>query len=370
MSNLVGIDASRYLADQRTGTENYSYQLLNALALADHPNLHFRLYLNSKNSTEAPVLRQVETRAIPFPRFWTHARLSAEMLTHRPELLFVPSHVIPLIHPRSVVTIHDLGYLHEPDAHPARQRLMLDRTARWNARVASKIIAISNTTRNDLVRHYGVADEKITVLPHGVGAQFQPVTSGTVSAIRARLGLPDQFVLAVGTIHPRKNLGNLAKAVRLLRDEGRPIALVTAGKHGWLADQVEREILAALPETAWRHLGYVPDADLPALYGAADAVLMVSRYEGFGLPVLEAMASGAPVVISDRGALPEVAGGCALIAECDDPPSIARQIARLIDDAELRNSIIQRGIVHASTFTWERAAQSTIDVLREALPRN
>jgi glycosyltransferase involved in cell wall biosynthesis len=367
MRRLVGIDASRYTAEHRTGTENYSYHLINALASSDHDHFDFRLYLNANESNAHALLTDEELRSIPFPRLWTHARLSAEMMTRRPDLLFVPSHVIPLAHPRSVVTVHDLGYLHEPAAHPAGQRLMLDWTTRWNARVAARIIAISSVTKNDLVSRYGVDEHKVAVISHGVSDQFSPQPREAIARLRDRLGLPERFVLAVGTIQPRKNLGNLARAVRRLRDEGETISLVTAGKSGWMADQVESEIREALPSAAWMHLGYVPDEELPALYSAADVVALISRFEGFGLPVLEAMASGAPVVISDRGSLPEVAGDAALVSHPEDPELIAGQIRRPLVDASLRDELIKRGIARASAFTWERAAKETIAVFRETL---
>jgi glycosyltransferase involved in cell wall biosynthesis len=365
MSRLVGIDASRYTTAQRTGTENYSYHLINAISEIDDPGLVFRYYLNSSSSPGA--LAGKDTRPIPFPRFWTHARLSLEMAARRPDLLFVPAHVIPLVHPRSVVTVHDLGYLREPEAHPERQRLMLDWTTRWNTRVAAKIIAISSATRDDLVRHYGIEQEKIEIVAHGVDGRFQPQSLDAIAQVRNRLHLPEQFILAVGTIQPRKNLGNLARAIRILRDDGRAIALVTAGKHGWMASQVEAEIRTVLPKSAWRHLGFVPDDELPALYSAASCVAMVSRYEGFGLPVLEAMASGAPVLISDRGSLPEVAGGHALTADPDETADIAAQLRRVLDDPPIRDGLIARGMRRAATFTWERAAHETIDVLDDTV---
>jgi glycosyltransferase involved in cell wall biosynthesis len=367
MRRLVGIDASRYTAKHRTGTENYSYHLINALASSDHDDIDFRIYLNANESNAHILLSGEELRPIPFPRFWTHARLSAEMVTRRPDLLFVPSHVIPLVHPTSVVTIHDLGYLHEPDAHPRRQRLMLDWTTRWNAHVAARVIAISSATRHDLVTRYGVDEHKVTVISHGVSGQFRPQSRDVISSLRNRLRLPERFVLAVGTIQPRKNLGNLAQAVRRLRDEGEAITLVTAGKRGWMADQVEREIREALPDDSRLHLGYVPDEDLPALYGAADVVALVSRFEGFGLPVLEAMACGAPVVISNRASLPEVARGAALVADPGDPASIADQLRRILGDSARRGELIDQGRARASAFTWERAAQQTIAVFRDAL---
>ena len=367
MAKLVGIDASRYTVAERTGTENYSFHLINAIAEIDHPELAFRYYLNTTPASTPTKLAGMDTRAIPAPRLWTHARLSAEMATRGSDLLFVPAHVIPLIHPRSVVTIHDLGYLHEPGAHPIRQRRMLDWTTRWNARVATRIIAISTATRDDLIRHYGTDERKISVVPHGVTAAFRQQSPDVIGAIREQLQLPERFVLAVGTIQPRKNLANLARAVRQLRDSGESISLVTVGRRGWMSEHVDRGIRESLPNGAWRDVGFLPDDDLPALYGAASVVAMVSRYEGFGLPVLEAMASGAPTVISDRGSLPEVAGGQALIADPDDPASIAAQIGRLLDDEPLRQRLIAGGKLHAAGFSWERAALETIAVFHEAL---
>ncbi|HQY32053.1 MAG TPA: glycosyltransferase family 1 protein, partial [Thermomicrobiales bacterium] len=310
MRSVVGIDASRYAIQQRTGTETYSFELINALAALPELPFDVRLYANTTPADGWQGVARLGTpREIPFPRFWTHARLSSEMVRHPPDMLFVPSHVVPLIHPPSVVTIHDLGYLHEPAAHPARQRLMLDWTTRWNAR-SQHIIAISETTRRDLVERYSVPNDRITVVAHGVSSRFAPVSPDNSQQIRSRYGLPETFVLALGTIQPRKNLVRLAKAVAEL--DG--VALVTVGRRGWMAGGVCSEIQRILPQAGqWVEPGYVPLADLPALLSAASVVAMVSTYEGFGLPVLEAMACATPVVISDTPALVEVAGGAARI---------------------------------------------------------
>lgn len=324
-----------------------------------------RCYVNRSDAqSRAELSRLGAVREIPFPRFWTHLRLSAEMSLRRPDLLFVPSHVIPLAHPTAVVTIHDLGYLHEPESHPLGQRLMLDATTRWNARVARHVIAITHTTKADLVERYGIRDEKITVVHHGVSARFKPATPEEIIGVRRQFGLPDQFVLAVGTIHPRKNLGRLAAAVASARRDYPDLALVLAGRRGWMADVVLDEVRRALPAGNLKVLDYVPAQDLPALYGAAGVSAMVSSYEGFGLPVLEAMACGANVLVSDTPALVEVAGGAAEIVTAHDIASIAAGLRRILGRQVDRRAT---GLDQAARFTWERTATETIDVLTKVL---
>ena len=368
MPPIVGIDASRYPGEVRTGTETYSRELLDALASLDDLPFALRSYVNQADRASCEMLSRLgEVRRIPFPRLWTHGRLSFEMISNRPDLLFVPSHVIPLIHPRSVVTVHDLGYLHEPDAHPTAQRRMLDLTTRWNARAAAHVIAISNTPKADLSKSYRVASAKISVIHHGVGDHFRPSSDDQQGRVRAEYGLPARFVLAVGTIQPRKNLGRLAQAVATLRETDPELALVVAGKRGWLSDKVIHQIETALPTEGFRELGYVPHRDLPALYSAATVTAMVSTYEGFGLPALEAMRCGAPLVVSDAPALIEVAGDTALVASRNSVRDIAEQIRRVIEDPAVAGKLRVDGIVWAARFTWDRTAQETAALLERVL---
>jgi glycosyltransferase involved in cell wall biosynthesis len=364
---IVGIDASRYPGEIRTGTETYSRELLDAMAELDSLPFEVRLYVNRIDAgADEDLARLGNVRRLPFPRLWTHGRLSFEMLRDRPDLLFVPSHVIPLAHPRSVVTIHDLGYLHEPEAHPVRQRRLLDLTTRWNARVSAHIIAISDTTRADLIQRYGAPAEKITVIHHGVNDRFVPATPDEQTRIRYKWQLPDRFVLAVGTIQPRKNLARLAEAVARLQGDFPGLALVVAGKRGWMADSVLSDISRTLSSGLVHELGYVPLNDVPGLYSAASVTALVSTYEGFGLPALEALACGSPLVISDTPALVEVAGKAARIARAASVDEIAQGIEASLNEAN--NETGKRlGMVHAAAFTWANTAQQTRDVLNHVL---
>jgi len=359
---VIGIDASRALVREKTGTETYTYELLRALAALDPPD-NFELYLNA---AAAPLDFPMRERAVclPFPRLWTHGRLSTRMAAHPPSVLFVPAHVVPAIHPRTVVAIHDLGYLTFPDAHPPGARRMLDAATRWSAHASREIIAISAATKHDLVQAYSVDPGKITVIHHGVDPIFYPWAADEIAPTLRRLGIDEPYVLAVGTYQPRKNFGRLATAMASVAESGSPHQLVIAGKRGWLAEQVDRDIESNGRIDRLKRLGYVASSDLPALYAGASAFCLPSLHEGFGMPVLEAMASGTPVITSDSGALAEAAGGAAFTVDPLDANAIAAALMRILTEPKLAESLRLAGLKRASEFTWARTAEATLTVLR------
>lgn len=362
---LIGVDASRAVVQPRTGTEAYSYHLISSLISARGSH-RLRLYFN--RPAPAGELRGtgVEHVGMPFPRLWTHARLSAEMLRRPPDVLFVPSHVLPVVRPRrSVVTVHDLGYLRFPEAHSRSRWWHLHLSTQFNARVACLVIADSIATRDDLERFYGVSPKKVRIVHLGRGQQFRPLMPEEASAIRQKYGLPDSYLLAVGTLQPRKNLARLFDAFALARPSLPPgTRLAVAGARGFAAGEVERRA-GELGESV-RFLGYVPEADLPSLMGAATALVFPSLYEGFGLPALEAMACGTPVVCSNTSSLPEVVGDAARFVDPADAESIASGLVAVAGDADLRARLRAAGLVRASGFSWERAAAAALRVIEEA----
>jgi glycosyltransferase involved in cell wall biosynthesis len=372
----IGIDISRLSVAARTGTEHYTYELLAALARRDRTN-HYMLYCNGVPRGLPPLGPNVVLRRVPLPRLWTHARLSAEILAHPPEVLFVPSHVLPLAtplarHTRAVVTIHDMGYLRFPQAHTRAQRLTLRLTTVWSARVAQRVIAISAATRNDLVRLARVSAEKITVVHHGLSDRFRLTftTKGegrrNVSQERVRelVGGNWPYLLYVGTIQPRKNLVRLIEAFAQARHAlDDTLRLVIAGRRGWLSEGIARRAAELGIAECVHFAGYVPDEEVPMLLAGALAFVFPSLYEGFGMPVLEAMGCGAPVLTSNTSALPEVAGDAALLVNPEDTGAIAAALTRLATDAGLRDELRQRGYARAAEFTWERCAEETLRVL-------
>ncbi len=301
---------------------------------------------------------------IPGPRFWTLRSLTLEMRRDPPDLLFVPSHVIPPVHPAAVVTIHDLGYLVEPGSHEPVHRKQLEWTTRWNCRAATGIVAVSHSTRTDLIERLGVSPEKIRIIHHGVSPAYRPVPFEESERVRHAYGLPDRFVLAVGTIHPRKNLVRLIQAFEHIAATDRDIALVLSGNPGWRADEVLDRARRSPFADRIHHIGYVLDRDLPALYSAAAATAFISLYEGFGLPALESMACGTPVVAANRSALPEACGDAAVLVDPFDSQAIADGVHRILNDDRLRQALIDSGRQRAKSFTWENCAYETLAFLR------
>jgi len=368
---LIGIDASRAAGSQRTGTENYSYYLIHALLREDGVN-RYRLYLQDAPAEGfLPHNERVEWRVMPWPRLWTHLRLSWEMRAAPPDVLFVPSHVLPIIHPRaSVVTVHDLGYLRFPAAHTRAARWYLDLSTRWNARRARRVVVDSQATADDLVAAYGTPRGKIRLAyPAGAEGMAPEADPVRLAAVRERYGTGERYFLYVGTLQPRKNLLLLVRAFGALVAAGRmpeDARLVLAGRRGWLYD----EILAAAREApvAGRVVlpGYVEGADLPALYGGALAFVFPSLHEGFGLPVLEAMACGAPVICSNTSSLPEVAGDAALLVDPHSAEDLAAAMARIVAEPGLREALRARGLRRAEDFSWARCARAVLDAIREA----
>jgi glycosyltransferase involved in cell wall biosynthesis len=358
---LIGIDASRATAARRTGTEHYARRLIEALAALATPHT-FRLYFRDAPPPGWPGGgTRVERRVIPFPRLWTHARLSWELLARRPRpaVLFIPAHVLPLIHPvPAVVTVHDLGYRRFPAAHPPAQRRYLEWSTRFSARQATHLLADSEATRRDLAEFYGVPIEKVTVVYPGGPEGLERVDAAEV---RARHALPAEYVLHVGTLQPRKNLSRLIEAVAALRARRPGLGLVLAGRPGWLAEPI---LKLAQANAEWvRLLDYVPAADLAGLYSGARVFAFPSLYEGFGFPILEAMACGTPVVCSNTSSLPELAGDATLLVDPLDTAALAGAIERVLDDSALAQELAERGPAQARRFTWERAARETLNAL-------
>jgi glycosyltransferase involved in cell wall biosynthesis len=365
---LIGIDASRAALGQRTGTENYSLYLIRKLIQVGSEH-RFRLYFNAPPQTGLFVRNErVHWRIMPFPRLWTHLRLAWEVTWHAPDVLYVPAHVLPWLHPRrSVVSVHDLGYLHYPQAHTRWARWYLDLATRFNARSARWIIADSQATERDLVSYYKVEPGKIVVAyPAGTPGLAPVEDPEELGRIRRTYQTGKRYFFHVGTLQPRKNLSTLLKAFASLIAGGRiaeDIKLVLAGKRGWKCEGIVELAHSKILSERVVLPGYVPPQDLPSLLSGALAYVMPSLYEGFGLPILEAMACKTPVICSDVSSLPEVAGDAALYVAPHDTEGWARAMTRLCHDATLREELVARGRDRSKMFSWERCAREVLAVL-------
>lgn len=266
----------------------------------------------------------------------------------------------------SVATVHDLSIHHFPETHPAARRRYFNLAFERSLRRADHLITDAESVRQELVADYGVAADRITAIPLGVASQFRPHSGNELTPALSRHGLAEgRYLLSVGTLEPRKRLEQLITAFSALPEALRSqFPLVLIGSSGWLNDRIQPLMERGRAQGWLRYLGFVPQQDLPALYAGARAFAMVSIYEGFGLPILEAMASGVPVLTSDRSSLPEVANGAALLVNPNDVAAIQVQLGRLLEDEQWRSEAVTRGLVRAGELTWSRCVQKTAAVYR------
>ena len=280
-------------------------------------------------------------------------------LFHATEHLLPPLRGIP-----TVLTVHDLIFRHLPEHHKRLNRWYLNATMPLYCRRATHIIAVSEATRQDLIAAYGVPPEKITVVLEAADPQFKPQLPERVMHVRGVYGLPEIYLLYVGTIEPRKNLTRLLHAWEPLYLAKKAPPLAIAGKRGWLAEDFYAALEASPAREGVLFTGFVADDDLPALYSGATAFVFPSLYEGFGLPPLEAMACGAPVLCGNTSSLPEVVGDAALTVDPTSVEAIREGLRCLSHDVLLRAELREKGLRRAAAFSWERAAQETLALYR------
>ncbi len=366
MNARIAIDA-RIVYYSRGGIRNYTLHLLHGLAARDRTT-DYRV-LHSRKDASPPL---------PGPNFrpvscWTPAHhrlerwaLGVEIARLNCDLLHSPDFIPPAFgYRRSVITVHDLNFLHYPQFLTAESQRYYNDQIAWAVQRADHILADSHATKADLVSLLDVAGERVTVVHLAADPVYRPLPEAAVGEVTTRYGLAPGYPLFVGTLEPRKNLPGLLQAYRLLVDAANSTGpLVLAGGKGWLYEQVFEQVEALHLADRVAFLDRVPDADLPGLYCGAGVLAIPSFYEGFGLPALEAMACGTPVVAADRASLPEVVGEAALLVDPDDPGDIAQALERALADAPQRARMRELGLSQAARFSWARTAEETLAVYR------
>ena len=297
--------------------------------------------------------------------------IPARAWQHALSLVHDPTGVTPFLlgagRARTVVTVHDVFAWSIP-GHSTRADTLIYR--HWLPRVLPRVnavITVSQASKADIVRHLGVPADKVHVTYEGVGHSYGRASVEQVSKVRAQYGLPDGYLLFVGSVEPRKNLDRLLRAYDQLRQAGQRRPLVVVGAQRWGHCGIMETVNKLDLEQHVIFTGYVSDEDLPAIYSAADLFVFPSLYEGFGLPPLEAMACGTPVVCSNASSLPEVVGDAAITVDPYDVEALAEAMRRVLSDADLADDLRQRGLERAAGFTWERTARETVEVYREVL---
>lgn len=357
----------------RAGIGRYAGELTAALAALGDGHEYALFYNRAREAVPAPPLDRL-------PRLSTNdgdrpwrLRVLLAHLAGRPQdrrfpgvtLFHATDHLLPhLSAVPSVFTLHDLTFRLHPTTHTPLNRWFHLLMMPLFLRAATAVIAVSECTRRDALRLYGLDEARVRVIHEGVGGQFRPAGPQAISAVRRRYGLPERFILYLGTIEPRKNLSTLLDAYLALRSQGTACGLVIAGRQGWRSQPFMRRLRELGLEEEVSLPGFVTEADLPALYSAASLLALPSLYEGFGLPVLEAMACGTPVVCSNTSSLPEVAGDAALLVAPHDTAGWAGAMGHVLADPALQAELRARGLARARRFGWPAAARATLDTYR------
>ena len=361
------------LTGGNAGLERYARQLVHAVATRGSEHKYTLLMNQQTPDSLHPEVSNVSIRRLSPPRtapfVWNQLYLPTQLLTGEFDLVHSPVSPPVFVTPRTpyVVTVHDLTFEFYPETMTWFARSYWSLCTRHGLGNADTIITVSESTKRDFVAEYGVSTERVTAVPLAIGEGLnRSVTDDERRAVLAQYAVQEPYLLYVGTIEPRKNLKRLIKAFDRARTEtGCDHQLVIVGKKGWLFDDVFAVVRDRGLEDEIVFTGFVPDDHLPAFYDAADGFVFPSLYEGFGLPPLEAMAYGAPVVVSNSSSLPEVVGDAGLLVDPESVDSIADGIAQLVTDPELRAELGARGVRRAQTFSLDRLADRTLGVYRE-----
>lgn len=383
---LIGFDASRAFVPEHTGTENYSLNLLKALAKVDRKN-RYRVYV--RTGPVSAFSLSVNAHAWPSnfefvevkpSRLWTQLGLAIETWKNPVDLLFVPAHTLPLFrNPRvkTVVTIHDLGVEYLPGHHQFPQRYYLDLASKYAAWAADALIAVSRATKRDLVKRYGVSARKVFVVSEGVDRRFfRRQSKSKVQSVKSKYKIKGPYILFVGTVQPRKNLEMLIAAfASALSTSGFDCTLVIAGKLGWDYQSILRAPERFGVKDRVNFLGYAPKADLPALYSGASVFTFPSLFEGFGLPILEALACRCPVIASSIEPHKEILGNHLDIVEAGvllKPHDIVKWSQFLYQYISQNKEIDQKNgklRLLLQKYSWEEAASKSLGVFKKIVKR-
>jgi glycosyltransferase involved in cell wall biosynthesis len=349
------------------GIHQYIYNLLKHLPEAG-PEFDFTVLTGAgqPEMTRARIERSRWPTQKPLVRIlWEQLAQPPALARLRPDLLHSLAFASPLLGaPPAVVTVYDLSFRLFPENFPALQRLYLSTLTAASCRRARRVITISESTRRDVVRLLGVPAERVDVAYPGVDARFRPLPREAVDAFRLKYGLPDRFLLYLGTLEPRKNLATLIAAFANLKSQIPSLQLVVAGAKGWFYESVFQQVERLGLRECVHFPGYLPADDLPLWYNACAVFVYPSSFEGFGMPVAEALACARPVVTSNVSSLPEAGGDAALLAPPGEVETLAAAVSRALNAGEAGAA---RGPAQAARFTWAATARSTVESYRKAL---
>ncbi|MCI0394452.1 MAG: glycosyltransferase family 4 protein [Chloroflexi bacterium] len=355
---------------RRAGIHHYIAQLLNHLP-SSKARLGYTIFTNDTAELRPGPATAVVPTTWPTERrlvriLWEQLAWPLAARQRHLDLLHSLAFVTPLAsHCPTMVTVYDLSFIYYPENFPAWQRLYLTSQTRRSCRQARRVVTIAESGRQDVHRLFDIPRERIDVVRPGVDAAFSLRPAEEVIAFRQRQELPERFILHVGTLQPRKNIPALLEALaRLKRPE---IGLVLVGGKGWFFEEIFARVQALGLGEQVRFAGYVSDEELPLWYNAASLLVFPSLYEGFGMPVVQAMACGTPVIAAETSAVPEVTGEAALLFHPQDASALANHLASILDDPQLAATLRQRGLLQAQQFSWELSGQQMAAIYESVL---
>lgn len=370
----VGIDASSANKPHKTGVEWYAYHLIqNMKKHALRPDERVLLYSPAElrgGLAEWPAGWSARQLSWTLKRGWMQIRMSAEMIRHKPDLLFVPAQGLPrVLGKKTATTIHDLGFLHRPDLYEVGTRKILELATQEAVNRSDQIITVSETTRQDILNQYPLSPDKVSVTPLAVDfSVFKTRSAQEIQLVREELGIKQPYFLYVGRLEAKKNLPTLIKAFdRFCAQTGVAMNLVLVGSPGFGHGEIIEAIKLSPFGRFIKQVGYAPSAKIAALMSGASAFCFPSWFEGFGLPNLEAMAAGAPLIISDLPVHREVVGNAALFVQPDDASGWAEALHRIASNENLAHQLVDRGRERVQEYSWARTAAQTWEIFRNLL---
>ena len=365
----IGIITSS-MDGNRAGIGSYTYNLVKNLLKTDKKNDYTLIHKYRSNN---PIYRDANEIIISYPEIPLRETLGNNILLplklkhYKLDLIHDPSQISPFMFnpaPTKVLTIHDLTPVIFPEAHGKIHAFLQNNVFPRTLKHVNSIITISNSTKNDIIRYFKITETKIKVIYNGVDDRFKVLHEDEIKSVKEEYGIKHPFILFVGTLEPRKNIPTLLKAFYLLKKKNIPHKLVIVGGKGWKYDSVYETIKSLNLQKKVIFTGYVPDEDLPKLYNAADLFVYPSLYEGFGLPPLEAMACGTPVITSNTSSLPEVVGDAGILVNPFSVEEIAGAMESILKNKSLREQMIKRGLKRSQMFSWEKCAKEVVKIYK------
>lgn len=366
---IIGIDGNEANIEKKVGIGEYAYELLiNFYKLSkDKPNLKFRIYLKENPRNDMPPPTPLwQYKVIGPKKLWTRIGLPFKLFTDikKPDVFFTPTHYGPRFSPvPTAISIMDLSFIHFPELFKKNDLYQLINWTKLSAQKALKIFTISEFSKNDIIKTYSVKKDDVVVTYPGIKPSERTTKNLNMSDLNKKFGINKEYILFVGTLQPRKNIERLVEAFSMLKNKD--LDLVIVGKKGWLYEEILNSPKKYEVSNRVKFLDFVENEDLPSLYSNALCFVLPSLYEGFGLPVLEAMKYGCPVVISNVSSLPEAGGDAAVYFDPENIKDIQEKIEKVISSKSLREEMVKKGYNQVKKFSWEKTAKETLKVLEE-----